>query len=244
MNPASNKSSGNQMISISPAKSVPGRNQAMSSQVARQAEIAREEERARIAREIHDELGGNLIAIKMALAILTRTLPAEPALTEKAAYLDSLVDRTIEATHRLATSLRPSVLDFGLVAAIEWQVREFRKQTGIDCTFDAGDETLVVPAELATALFRIVQESFTNIIKHAHASRVCVTLAGSRRTVRLSVTDNGRGVGETAQNPANSQALGIRSMTERASSIGGVLTVTGKAGGGTVVSIKAPRAVQ
>ncbi|MES2831540.1 MAG: sensor histidine kinase [Pseudomonadota bacterium] len=229
------------MISISSTETPP-KEQPISPQMARHADLAREDERARIAREIHDELGGNLTAIKMALAMLTRNLPTEPTLAENAAYLDSLVDRTIESMHRLATNLRPSVLDFGLVAAIEWQLREFRKQTNIDCSLDAEDETAIVPAELATTLFRILQESLTNISKHAQASQVCVTLGGSKRTVQLRVADNGVGCSDPIPDMSNRQALGIRGMIERANSIGGKLTVSRNVGGGTVISVKAPRA--
>ena len=213
-------------------------NQAMPSYVTKQVERAKEEERTRIAREIHDELGGNLIAIKMALAMLTKNLSEQPTLTEQATYIDSLVDRTIEATHRLASNLRPSVLDFGLLAAIEWHVQEFRKQTDIDCTVEADHGALTIPTELAPALYRIVQESLANVSKHANATQVCVALACSRRTVRLRVTDNGRGYIETNYDITKRQALGIRGMIERADSIGGIFTIHGTTGGGTVVSVE------
>jgi len=143
-------------------------------------EAVKESERMRIAREIHDDLGGNLTAIKMAMALLTRRLPPDDrALAEKAAYVDHLVDRTIEAVHRISADLRPSILDFGIVAAIEWQAREFEKQLGIPCTLTTNNREIDLHGDQATALFRIFQEALTNVSKHAGASQVTVRLVRS-----------------------------------------------------------------
>jgi two-component system sensor histidine kinase UhpB len=202
-------------------------------------ESVKEKERERIAREIHDDLGGNLTAIKMALAVLTRRLPENDAgLQEKAAYVDSLVDRTIEAVHRISRDLRPSILDFGLMAAIDWQAREFEKQLGIPCEFTSSSEEVDLHAEVATALFRIFQEALTNIGKHAQASRVVVRLVHDARSVQLKISDNGKGMAPADR--LKPKSFGIRGMTERAHALGGNLFITTPSHGGTVVAITMP----
>ncbi|MCL6484750.1 MAG: two-component sensor histidine kinase, partial [Janthinobacterium lividum] len=142
----------------------------------------KEHERTRLARELHDDLGGNLTAIKMALAMLTRRLPADdPLLQEKADYVDALVDRSIDAVHRISLDLRPSMLDLGLVAALDWQVKEFARQAGIECQFMSNRQHIELELDQATSLFRIAQEALTNIAKHAQASKVSVRLARQRQ---------------------------------------------------------------
>ncbi len=199
-------------------------------------EQVKEQERARIAREIHDDLGGNLTAIKMALAMLAARLPAEPQLADKAAYLDDLVDRTIEAVHRISLDLRPSTLDLGIVAALEWQAREFEKQAGIACVFGAGDKEIALDPDHASALFRIFQEALTNIAKHAGASRVTVTLRRQRAHLALTICDNGRGLQPADRLKPGS--FGLRGMSERARALGGTLALSAAPGGGTMVAIK------
>jgi signal transduction histidine kinase len=204
-------------------------------------ETVKENERMRIAREIHDDLGGNLTAIKMALALLKKRLPAgDNTLIEKADYVDALVDRSIEAVHRITVDLRPSVLDFGIVAAIDWQAKEFEKQFGISCQFSSNKKEVALHPDQATALFRIFQEALTNIGKHAQADRVVVRLACTNRSMRLDVTDNGRGIGnEDRRKP---KSFGIRGMTERALALGGQLSIGNAVGGGTEVSVRIPLA--
>nr|WP_315252253.1 histidine kinase [uncultured Duganella sp.] len=200
----------------------------------------KEQERSRIAREIHDELGGNLTAIKMAVAMLAARLAhAEPALREKTEYVDALVDRTIDAIHRIALDLRPALLDLGLVAALEWQVKEFRKQTGIDSSFSANQRDIGLDHDQTTALFRIAQEALTNIAKHANASKVSVKLARLRHHISLKISDNGGGIGPADHGKPAS--FGLRSMAERARALGGTLSLTPASGGGTVVAIKIKR---
>jgi len=201
----------------------------------------KEQERTRIAREIHDDLGGNLTAIKMALAMLAARLPPEPALQEKADYLDSLVDRTIEAVHRISLDLRPSTLDLGIVAALEWQAREFETRMGIACVFRAdGEDIEDIEGELdpdhASALFRIFQESLTNIAKHAGATRVTVTLRRQRQHLVLAICDNGRGIAPADR--LKPQSFGLRGMKERAKALGGTLSLSPAPGGGTMVAVK------
>lgn len=201
-------------------------------------ETVKEKERTRIAREIHDDLGGNLTAIKMALALLTRRLPPDEGLAEKAAYVESLVDRTIETVHRISGDLRPSILDFGLVAAIDWQAKEFEKQLGIPCEFSSNKKDISLHLDQATALFRIFQEALTNIAKHARASRVTVKLVRTNRSVRLEIADNGTGIAPTDR--LKPKSFGIRGMMERALALGGNLSVSAAQTGGSVVSIKIP----
>ncbi|TFW26020.1 sensor histidine kinase [Duganella callida] len=200
------------------------------------AERVKEQERSRIAREIHDELGGNLTAIKMAVAMLAARLDGDAALQDKTDYVDALVDRTIDAVHRITLDLRPPLLDLGLVAALEWQVQEFGRQTGIAASFSANRRHLGLDNDQATALFRIAQEALTNIAKHAHASKVGVRLACLRHHVSLKISDNGRGVAPADR--AKPASFGLRGMAERARALGGTLSLSQASGGGTVVSIK------
>jgi signal transduction histidine kinase len=204
-------------------------------------EKVKEQERTRMAREIHDDLGGNLTAIKMALAMLAARLPAgDSALAEKAAYVDELADRTIDAVHRITLDLRPSILDFGLVAALEWQVKEFATQAGLACTFRSNARDVALDSDQATALFRIVQEALTNIAKHAHAASVAVRLHATRQYVSVKITDDGRGIRATDR--AKPGSFGLRGMAERARALGGTLNLSHAPGGGTVVAIRIHRA--
>jgi len=215
------------------------RSRAQLAELSAHVETAKEKERTRIAREIHDDLGGNLTAIKMAMALVKKRLPPDDAaLADKAAYVDALVDRTIEAIHRISVDLRPSILDFGIVAAIDWQAREFEKQLGIPCEFTSNKKEIDLDPDQATALFRIFQEALTNIGKHAGASRVLVRLARTNRNVRLGIVDNGRGIDATDR--LKPKSFGIRGMVERAHALGGELSVSAVPGGGTEVALKIP----
>jgi PAS domain S-box-containing protein len=215
------------------------RSRAQLAELSAHVEQVKEQERTRIAREVHDELGGNLTAIKMALALLRRRLPSGDArLIEKAAYLDLLVDRTFESAHRISCDLRPGVLDFGIITAIEWQAAEFEKHLGIRCIFSSSMSELDLHPDHAVALFRIFQEALTNIGKHAHASQVSVRLSQRGECVQLEITDNGCGIAATDRLKPNS--FGIRGMVERASALGGELTVSAAAGGGSIVAIRIP----
>ena len=186
-------------------------------------EDVKEQERTQISREIHDDLGGNLTAIKMALALLAKRLPAnQPELSQKAEYVDQLVDRTIEAAHRIASNMRPSILDIGIVAALEWQTDEFMRQSGIPCEFESSVSEIQLQPPQSAALFRITQEALTNIARHAEASRVSIRLTTSRSHVQLQIIDNGKGI--TVADRMKPQSFGIRGMIERAHSLGGKLT--------------------
>jgi len=218
------------------------RSRARLAELTEHSEQVKEQERTRIAREIHDDLGGNLTAIKMALAMLAARLPDDASLQERAAYLDSLVDRSIESVHRISLDLRPSTLDLGIVAALEWQAREFEKQLGIACILrvDGGAVDKEIEGELdpdhTSALFRIFQEALTNIAKHAGATRVTVTLRRQRQHLTLTICDNGRGI--TPADRLKPHSFGLRGMGERARALGGTLTLSAAPGGGTMVVVK------
>jgi two-component system, NarL family, sensor histidine kinase UhpB len=167
-----------------------------------------------------------------------RLPPEDTALAERTDYVDALVDRTIEAVHRISVDLRPSILDFGIIAAIEWQVREFEKQLGIPCKFLSNNKEIDLHPDQATALFRIFQEALTNIGKHANASRVSVRLVCTNRNVRLEIVDDGCGIAATDR--LKPKSFGIRGMVERASALGGQLSVHNAPAGGTEVALKIP----
>ncbi len=185
-------------------------------------EEVKEQERTQISREIHDDLGGNLTAIKMALALLAKRLPEnQPDLKEKAQYVDQLVDRTIEAAHRIASNMRPSILDIGIVAALEWQSDEFSRQSGIPCKFKSTTSEIPLQPVLSNALFRIAQEALTNIALHSEANRVSIKLSANKTHIQLEIIDNGKGI--TIADRMKPQSFGIRGMVERAHSLGGKL---------------------
>ncbi len=207
---------------------------------------ARENESRRIARELHDELGSSLTTIKWDLDHLgvgsagPIDATAATALRAKLAELAALAQSTMGAVQRIAAELRPGVLDdLGLADAIEWQALEFSKRTQIRCDCDCAVGDSVFTNDQATALFRIMQEALTNVIRHAAASLVRVNLSIDGDAVVLRIADNGRGVSPAAS--AAPTSLGILGMQERASLIGATLTVAGRAGCGTVVTVRLPR---
>ena len=199
---------------------------------------ARQAERTRIARELHDDLGGNLIAIKMALARLAARVPADqPGLAGQAQYSDELVDRTIDTVHRISFGLRASALDLGLATALAWQAHEFTRQTGIVVITHSLDTPAPEPApEHADALFYIAQEALTNVAKHAGATQVTLTLEHDRGELMLSICDNGCGIDPAAR--TRPHAFGLRGMHERASALGGVLSLSPAPEGGTMLTVK------
>lgn len=210
--------------------------------LAAHVEAAKEEERLHLAREVHDDLGGNLTAIKIGLAGLLRRLPPDDAeLHKRTAYLVDVLDQTFDATRRIAASLRPPVLDFGIVSALEWQIERFSRTTGIACTLDAPADPVPLGADAAIAVFRIVQEALTNVAKHAHARRVKIALGIEGTDFVASVTDNGQGMPPDAPRP-NGHGFGVLGMTERAAALGGELSVAPAPRRGTRVQLRVPLA--
>jgi signal transduction histidine kinase len=208
------------------------------------AESAREDERAGIAREIHDVLGQALTALKMDLAWLARRVSGDgvtekAALVEKIGVMSQTTDEVIQQVRRISSELRPGVLDdLGLLAAIEWQAQEFEERTGTVCTVDSNLAESAVGRELATAAFRIFQEALTNVARHASAKQVDVRLLREGGTLRLQVRDDGRGI--TPTELRDPRSLGLLGMRERARRLGGTVSVAAATDGGTVVSLSAP----
>lgn len=203
-------------------------------------QYVREEERTRIAREVHDELGQALTGIKLDLAWLAARLPrSQRPMLEKVADMSGHIDATIQAVRRIATELRPGILDdLGLVAAIEWQANEFQGRTGIMCRVTSNLPDRQLDADLNTAFFRIFQETLTNVIRHANATRVDVHLAGGDDAIVLTVRDNGRGI--TPAEIRDRRSIGLLGMGERAALLGGKVEIKGAPGQGTEVTVRIP----
>ena len=204
-------------------------------------ETIKERERANIAREIHDDIGGTLTAIKIDLLWLASRAPPERAdLLDKVSSLEALVDQAMTTSTRIARDLRPSILDFGVVAAIEWQTQDFRRRLGIDCHIICTEGDIELDPDVAMAVFRIFQETLTNISKHAVATRVQVNIGTRDGWVVLQVADNGRGMAR--QDLLKPRSFGIRGMLERARYFGGEVDVKGAHGHGTTVTVRIPLA--
>ncbi|MBI1175067.1 MAG: response regulator [Sideroxydans sp.] len=201
----------------------------------------REQERLNISREVHDNLGGILTAIKLEVVRMNNHLTAENRkVTEISKGIEELVDKCIIEARNISLMLRPGVLDcFGIVAAIEVEIEEFRKRTGIQCEFTNIDEREELDPELDIALFRIFQETLTNIIKHAQATRIKIDIRNQQHEVALMVSDNGRGLAETDKHKPHS--FGLRGIQERITYFGGKLKISSAAGQGTSIAITIPR---
>ncbi len=200
----------------------------------------REEERNDIAREIHDELGQIMTAIKMDLSWIRDRIPKNLSdLVDRTNSNVELVNKTIQTIKRIITELRPAMLDhLGLGAAIEWQAMEFQKRTGISCDVTINPPDIVVSPEVSIALFRIFQESLTNVARHANATSLRASLRMEDNKLRLEVADDGIGIEESKLSQAKS--FGIMGMRERVNQFNGVIKITGNAGKGTLVSVSIP----
>jgi signal transduction histidine kinase len=206
---------------------------------------AREEEAARIARELHDELGSALTSVKWDLELIS-TLCSESAgrqdlsnLHNKTEHMIVVIDSTINTVRRIASDLRPSILDdLGLLAAIEWQAKQFESRSGIICKVDSLVDNLQINQEQSTAIFRILQEALTNVLRHSQASKVNIVIEVKEGEFVLEVRDNGRGIleGEIT----GSYSLGLIGMQERAQLLGGMIEIEGTGGEGTVLKLRVP----
>src|SRR6266545_791026 len=207
--------------------------------LAARLQSVREDERTHISREIHDELGQALTGLKLDLAWLRQRLKDRTDLSERLQSVVGRIDGTIDAVRRIATELRPSVLDhLGLVAAVEWQAQEFEKLAGVAVRLSVSSATPTINGATATTIFRILQETLTNVARHAEATRVEIALEVGEAAVLLRVADNGRGISETALRDRRS--LGLIGLRERAIASGGELRIEGRPGEGTVVSARIP----
>lgn len=210
-------------------------------QLASHQEMIKEEERKRIAREVHDELGQNLLALRIDASMLhARTASMHPRLNEKAAYALNHIDTTIKSVRSIINNLRPPVLDLGLQAAIEWQIQEFRRRSGIACDLTVVTEEFDsnLDEKCATALFRILQESLTNVIRHAKASKVEVVLSKESGWLGMQISDNG--IGLRQDQTKRGQTFGLQGIDERIQMLGGELKIESMPGKGTSLTISMP----
>jgi len=206
-------------------------------------DVVREEERTRIARELHDELGVRMTCMKLdlarLLAMMRESLFPRENMEEKIRSMNTEADSTIAEVQRLAAELRPGVLDdLGLVAAIEWQCQDFERRSGIRCLCEASFDQIKISPSRATAAFRICQEALTNVARHAKATFVRVLVKESGDDVLIEIQDNGQGIPAEKLNDAGS--LGLLGMKERSMAIGGCLEIAGWPGKGTTVTLRLP----
>jgi PAS domain S-box-containing protein len=214
--------------------------QAQLLRLAHHEQTAREEERSRLARELHDELGQNLTGLKMDLAWLQEHIdPTQEDLLQRFEAMFSLLDATIQNVRRIATELRPGILDdLGLLAAMEWLLQGFEKRTAIRCQFTSNVEKVALDADGTTVLFRILQEALTNVARHAGATQVEVSLDQGQDMISLRVQDNGRGILESEVD--GSKSYGLLGMRERVQLRSGEFNIRGTPGQGTEVVIRLP----
>jgi PAS domain S-box-containing protein len=198
----------------------------------------REEERNRLARDLHDEFGAALTALKLDLAWLKGHIAwAVPEVHQRIDAMSKLIDITTQSVGRTATMLRPRLLDhFGLIAAIEWQAHDFQDRSGIECHLQAEEVELL--GDRATALFRIFQESLTNVARHAEATKVEISVSRQNGCILLEIHDDGRGV--TREKISSSTSLGLLGMRERAYAFGGDVKIESDNGQGTTVRVQIP----
>ena len=202
-------------------------------------QFVREEERTRIAREVHDELGQALTGLKLDLSWLSGKFRGARGPQRKIKTMSGQIDATIHTVRRIATELRPGVLDsLGLAAAIEWQGAEFQERTGIRCEVKIDVMEPIQGLDFSTACFRIFQETLTNIIRHAKATRVKVHLAQDDHELILTVQDNGRGI--TEREIVHARSIGLIGMKERAAQVGGEVFFFGLPDRGTTVTMRVP----
>ncbi|HEY7237474.1 MAG TPA: histidine kinase [Gemmatimonadaceae bacterium] len=209
--------------------------------LAARLESVREEERTRIARELHDELGQALTGLKLDLAWMERRLNrhSQSELVDRCASVLGRMDDVMIAVRRIVTELRPSVLDqLGLADAIEWQAQDFARRTGLTLDLDIQCEVPSPQGAVASAVFRMLQEALTNVAKHASATSVRVALHIDERSLSLDVSDNGRGI--TRNEMRGSHSLGLLGLRERAIAWGGSVTITGDRKSGTTVALRLP----
>ncbi|MBS1191585.1 MAG: multi-sensor signal transduction histidine kinase [Rhodocyclaceae bacterium] len=197
-----------------------------------------EQERRSIAREIHDELGQLLTALKMECALLQRTYPGDQLLQKKVDGMRSLLDNTISVARYVVSNLRPPALDHGIIPAIEWLAEDFSLRWEIPCHLELDADDILLDDTRATALFRIVQESLTNVARHAMATQVVITLRRQGSLLQLRVQDDGRGF--VPEVVAKERGFGLQGMRERAIAFDGSMQVAANPGTGTAVTVEIP----
>ncbi len=200
----------------------------------------REEERTNIAREIHDELGQQLTVLKMDVAWLNKRFHGtDEKVNQRLKDLLVMLDETVQSVRRISSQLRPSLLDdLGLTAAMEWQLGEFEKRAGIKTSFNAPHDEIPIPEAAKTALFRIFQESLTNVVRHSGAKKLAVSLKEADHSLVMTIADNGKGF--DPQKVGDKKTLGILGMKERTEMIGGTYVINSMPGQGTSVIVSVP----
>jgi signal transduction histidine kinase len=200
----------------------------------------REEERTRIAREIHDQLGQQLTVMKMDISWLNKKTAGESdEVTQKLDGLNHLLDGTVKLVRKISAELRPALLDdMGLIIAVQWHLKEFREHSGIRVVLNCSIEEPGLPDIAKTGLFRIVQESLTNVARHAGAKQVAITFHNEKEHLVLTIKDDGAGFNQ--QEIKAKKTLGLLGMKERTYMIGGTYTINGTPGEGTTVTVKVP----
>lgn len=199
----------------------------------------REEERLKMAQEVHDELGQQITIMKMDVSWLDQKLVDHPLLKEKTEGLKKTLDATVKTVRRIASELRPSILDdMGLAVAIEWHTRELEKRSGLKINIEDVNDVDGLTEQTKINLFRVVQESLTNVVRYAKASGVTIALEKSEKEIRLSIKDNG--VGFDPASIAVKKTLGILGMRERIAALGGELKLESSPGNGTVINVVIP----
>jgi PAS domain S-box-containing protein len=207
--------------------------------LANHLEKAQEFERKRIAREIHDELGQHLLALKMDVSSLdTSTLGTHPKLNAKIQFVLQGIDDTMHHVKSIINDLRPVVLELGLVDAVQSHVRAFERRSGIPCEVNISGDNIELDNERTTVLFRVLQESLVNVSRHAQASRASVALYCDADRVSIVISDNGKGIGANGQNKRNS--FGLLGMRERIEALDGMFLIQPAAGGGTKITASIP----
>jgi PAS domain S-box-containing protein len=210
-------------------------------QLAAHQDRIKEEERKRIAREIHDDLGQNLLALRIDVSMLhARTSSAHPKLHKKVSDALGQIDLTMKSVRSIINNLRPDVLDLGLPAAIAWQVADFQRRSRIACQLvvDESDFAGGLDENLAAALFRILQESLNNVMQHSHANNVLIKLHRAENKLTMTVADNG--VGMVPGRKRGSASFGLIGIRERVARLGGELDICGTPGNGTALSVTIP----
>jgi signal transduction histidine kinase len=206
--------------------------------LAAHADQIKEDERKRIAREIHDDLGQNLLALRIEADILaSRTAAAHPRLNARARATLSQIDTTIRSVRQIINDLRPNVLDLGLNAAVDWQVADFQRRTGIQCELVEIDKDIALDDHFATAFFRILQESLSNIQRHAGATHVRVELQIYGDELSMAVSDNGKGIDAASRGKVSS--FGLVGIEERMKLLNGTVNIISSPGAGTTLRVTA-----
>ncbi|MFC5512106.1 CHASE domain-containing protein [Massilia jejuensis] len=208
--------------------------------LAAHAENIKESERKRIAREIHDDLGQNLLALRIEVDLLASRTGRHPHLNARTRWMLEQIDATIKSVRQIINDLRPNVLDLGLTAAVDWQIAEFQRRTGLSCELVSHNHDLHVSDRCATTLFRILQESLTNVSRHARATKVRVELAVDPESISMTVSDNG--VGLTKAGGQKPGSFGLVGIEERVRILSGKCIITSGPQAGTTVHISIPAA--